>query len=421
MPGLFRRSVVGIFCLGAFALATQTSVLPVAGAGPATFHGLTPARLLDTRPGNPTIDGLRSGEGPLGTAGRIDLTIAGRGGVPATGASAVALNVTAAGATGVSYLTVWPTGLGQPTASNLNVTSPAATPNMVIVPLGSGGQVSIYNDAGNTDVIVDVLGWFPPGDVYKGLVPARFLDTRPNGSTVDDAWVRTLSIGSGSDTEVQMLGRGEVPSTGASAVAINVTVTDPTRISFLTVFPSLLPRPPSSTINFTPGATVANMAIVPIGSNGRIDVWNNDGLVYGIVDVLGYFPSGSSFVGLLPTRLMDTRPFNPTVDMQFSGAGPIKTNTATSLLVAGRGGVPSSGVGAVVLNVTVSNPTVTSFLTVWPSGVAQPTASNLNFVPRQTVANMVIVPVGADGKVSLYNSVGQTDAIVDVLGWFPTE
>ena len=109
-----------------------------------------------------------------------------------------------------------------------------------------------------------------------------------------------------------------------------------------------------------------------------------------------------------------------TIDGQFDAGGPLSAGTAVNLTVVGRGGVPGSGVGSVALNVTVTNPTVAGFLTVWPAGADRPLASNLNFVPGQTVPNMVIVPVGANGQVSIFASSGSVDVIVDVLGWFPT-
>jgi hypothetical protein len=87
--------------------------------------------------------------------------------------------------------------------------------------------------------------------------------------------------------------------------------------------------------------------------------------------------------------------------------------------VLGRGGVPTSGVGAVALNVTVTNPTTASFLTVFPSGGGRPTAANLNYTVGQTSSNMVIVKVGSGGRISLFNLSGRADLIVDVLGWFP--
>src|SRR4029077_114107 len=81
-------------------------------------------------------------------------------------------------------------------------------------------------------------------------------------------------------------------------------------------------------------------------------------------------------------------------------------------------GVPSSGVSAVVMNVTVTNPNAASFLTTWPGGQGQPTASNLNYTAGQTIANRVIVPVGANGQVNIYNAFGTADVIADVNGYF---
>ena len=97
-----------------------------------------------------------------------------------------------------------------------------------------------------------------------------------------------------------------------------------------------------------------------------------------------------------------------------TGAGGV-----IDLVVTGRGGVPDSGVGAVALNVTVTNPTAPSYLTVWPTGAPRPSASNLNYTPGQTVPNMVIAKVGTDGRISIYNYAGTTDVIVDVTRLVP--
>ena len=121
----------------------------------------------------------------MGPAGVLTVPVSGRGGVPATGVDAVALNVTATGATGSSFLTVWPSGATRPTASNLNFAAGYTVPNMAIAKLGVGGQISIFNLAGGVDVIVDVLGWFPSGGSYTGLSPARLLETRPGLATID--------------------------------------------------------------------------------------------------------------------------------------------------------------------------------------------------------------------------------------------
>jgi hypothetical protein len=73
---------------------------------------------------------------------------------------------------------------------------------------------------------------------------------------------------------------------------------------------------------------------------------------------------------------------------------------------------------AVVVNVTVTNPTAPSFLTVWPDGSTKPLASDLNYVAGLTVPNLVVVKLGANGAIDLYNASGMTDVIVDVVGWY---
>ncbi len=119
------------------------------------FSGITPARIVDTRSG--------SGEPYEGQAlqagGTLTVQVSGVGGVPAN-ATAVVMNVTVTNTTAGSYLTAWPAGQGRPTASDLNWAANQTLPNLVIVGLGSSGQVSFYNYTGTTDVIADVVGWY---------------------------------------------------------------------------------------------------------------------------------------------------------------------------------------------------------------------------------------------------------------------
>jgi hypothetical protein len=120
------------------------------------------------------------------------------------------------------------------------------------------------------------------------------------------------------------------------------------------------------------------------------------------------------YTSLAPSRLLDTR-----VPVGVPTASAVAARATVGLQVAGRGGVPVSGVSAVVLNVTVTAPKSAGFVTVYGDGTAFPTASNLNFVAGQTVPNLVIAPVGANGKVALYNGSGGTvHLIADVSGWF---
>ncbi|MDP1805886.1 MAG: hypothetical protein Q8K72_12010, partial [Acidimicrobiales bacterium] len=99
-------------------------------------------------------------------------------------------------------------------------------------------------------------------------------------------------------------------------------------------------------------------------------------------------------------------------------SAPVGPGGTISATVAGVGGVPATGVDAVVLNVTVTQPSAGSFLTIYPNGTARPLASNLNFLPGQTIPNLVVAKVGADGKVALYNHAGSSHVIFDVVGWY---
>jgi hypothetical protein len=369
--------------------------------------------------GNTTIDGQFAGIGKIGPNGVVTLTVLGRGGVRGYSVEAVAINVTVTNPSRSSFLTVWPTGEDRPTASNLNFEALQTTPNMAIAKVGSSGQISLFNFDGTVDIIVDVLGYFPVGGSYTALTPARLLETRPGYPTVDDQFAGTGAVSAGQIANVTVAGRAGLPLSGVGAVALNVTATGSTATSFLIVWPTGTDRPPTSNLNFTVGQTTPNMVIAKLGSNGQVSVANFVGSVDVVIDVLGWFPTGGAYTAVTPARLLETRPGLPTVDGNYAAGGPLGADGTLSIAVTGRGGVPSSGVSAVVVNVTATGASAKSFLTVWPTGASRPNASNLNFRERQTTPNMVIASVGAGGQISLYNLAGTVDVVVDVLGWFP--
>jgi len=364
----------------------------------------------------PTIDGQFSGTGPVVGGTSVNLQVTGRGGVPATGVGAVAINVAVTNPTTSSFLTVYPAGASRPTAANLNFTAGQTVPNLVVVKVGDNGQISMFNYAGTVDVVVDVQGWFPTGEAFTGLNPARLLDTRPGYPTIDGEFAGVGPVSTILDLKVT--GRGGVPAGGVGAVVLNVAVANPTAASFLTVFPTGSIRPTAANLNFVPGQVVPNLVVVKVGESGFVSLYNYAGRTDVVVDVLGWFPSAGSFAGVVPARLMDTRAGYPTIDAAFAGEGAVGPSTTRNLTVVGRTGIPADA-AAVALNVAVTNPSASSFLTVWPAGEPRPTAANLNFTRGQTVPNMVIVKVGAGGQISLFNLFGTVDVVVDVLGWFP--
>lgn len=248
---------------------------------------VNPARLMDTRD-LPTIDGRYRSTGAFGPGESRSLTVTGRGGVPASGVEAVALNLTVAGSTRNGFVTVHPTGTVRPTASNLNVSPGRIVANMIIVPVGARGQVQLFNADGRTQLVVDVLGWFPSSPTVTPLTPARLLDTRAL-PTVDGRFRAIGPLLGGGDLEFVVTGRGGVPATGATAVALNVTVVDTETAGFVTLHPSGTALPGTSTVNFTGGSTLATATIVPIGSGGRISIHNQQGRTHVVVDVLAWF------------------------------------------------------------------------------------------------------------------------------------
>lgn len=382
------------------------------------FHPVEPARIADTRPpaaGGSTIDGQYLGRGPVMGESVYSIQVLGRGGIPASGVVAVALNVTATNPTDASYLTVFPSHTARPTASNLNVVAGATVPNLVLTGVG-GGFVSVFNAVGSVDVVVDVVGWYASGGGFEPVWPARLVDTRPGQPTVGPWSGPQVPLGPGAVASYVVVGRGGVP-VDAGAVALNVTVTDPTAAGYLTVFPTGSSRPLASNLNFVPGRTVANAVLATVGDGGRIDVYNDAGTTDVVIDVVGWMPSAGRFHGMDPARLVDTRPGGTTIDGRVAGVGPLGQGGSLSVPVVGRAGIPV-GASAVVVNVTATEPTGTGFLTVFPAGAVRPTASNLNVVPGLTVPNLVLAGLGEDGRIVVFNSAGSTQIVVDVVGWY---
>ncbi|MFI5759827.1 peptidoglycan recognition protein [Streptomyces sp. NPDC051563] len=369
----------------------------------ATFVPVTPKRLMDTR------EGLGVPKAKVGAQGVVTLPVAGTAGIPAEDVTAVVLNVTATNPTAASYVSVYPSGTVRSSASNLNVTPGQTIPNLVVVPVVDG-KVSFYNNDGTVDLIADVTGYFAKADggsTHVSIGPKRLMDTR------EGLGVPKAKVGRQGVATLPVAGTAGIPATGVTAVVLNVTATNPTAASYVSVYPSGTTRSSASNLNVTPGQTIPNLVIVPV-VHGRVSFYNNDGSVDLIADVTGYFTSaggGSAHVSTGPKRLMDTREGLGVAKAKVGAQGVV------TLPVAGTAGIPATGVTAVVLNVTATNPTAASYVSVYPSGTVRSSASNLNFTPGRTIPNLVVVPV-VDGKISFYNNDGNVDLIADVTGYF---
>ncbi|SDP20070.1 Serine protease, subtilase family [Nakamurella panacisegetis] len=396
--------------------ATSTAVFTWRVAVAGTFASVGPSRLLDTR------SGLGAPKGKVAGPGVVNLKVLGRGGVPLTGVSTVLLNVTVTQESGAGYLTVYAGGTTRPGTSNLNYRANIDSSSLVTAPVGADGTVNLFTNL-STHVVADVFGYYVQGapsvtGSYKPVTPSRILDSRTGIGAAKQKVVP------GTTLSVQIAGRGNLPTSGLSAVVVTATVVNAASSGFITLFPSGSPtkpiRPVASNVNFATGVTMSNMAVVPVGNDGKIQLYMGGGGADVILDVAGYYlksasPSVSgSFVALTPSRVVDTRTGNG------GYSSPLLGGQILPAQITGRGGVPTSGVAAVFLNMLAVSPTAAGYVTVFSDDLSiVPATSNLNFYRGQTVANMSMSQVSSTGVVDMgVVTGGQTDLVADVAGYF---
>ncbi len=233
-----------------------------------------------------------------------------------------------------------------------------------------------------------------------------------------------------SDATAPSLDFGNVPVYGTSQQAVVVTATGGP-VTFSAALPFLTPvngaqdqaddysfvsRTCTDTLAAEQTCTVT-MAFNPFAAGLRqatlnIETTSPSATLLVALSGTGVPDATGTYYGLAtPTRFLDTR--GPTK----TGA-PLAAGSTTDVQITNRSGIPSTGVSAVVFNLTAVSTTSNGYFTTYPSGKARPTTSSINFPSGWTGANMVTLPVGADGKIKLYNYGGRAHAIVDVLGWY---
>lgn len=390
--------------LGLFARSPGTPSTAGPGIPPqllGDFVAIAPTRVVDTR------YGTGAAKRPIGPDGTITVSTAGIGGVPSAGVTAVVVNITSVGTTASTYLTVHATGGPRPSTANLSPVPGRVVGNLAVTGVNQAGQFTIFNKYGTADCIVDIAGYFTTTAASKltPLVPDRLLDTR-SGIGVKAGRVR-----GGTSIELAVTGRGGVP-TDATAVVLNVSIVAPTTYGYVTVHAVGDARAEVSSVNYEPGMVISNLVMCKVGRGGKVLLYASHGDLDITADVVAcYSPSGHQHKPVTPARLLDTR------EGIGSSLARVAGGNHVSLQVTGRGGVPTNAT-AVVLSVTAVAPTSASFISVYPTGVDRPETANLNFVAGQTVQNLVVAKLGANGKVDLFNLAGTVDIVADLNGYF---
>ncbi|GFJ76440.1 hypothetical protein Phou_006200 [Phytohabitans houttuyneae] len=361
-----------------------------------SFVRLNPSgQVLDTR------SGLGAAAGTRAARSTTTFTVAGVGGVPATGAHAVLVDVTAVPATGTgTFLTLYPAGV---TASGglsmVNTRSAAVISNTAVVPLRADGKLSVYTHNA-ADIVIDVQGYYTRG-AGGGFVPldhSGLADTRSSGGAIPARGSRTFTVATTG---------GAIPA-GASAALLDVVVVDAADGGWLGAYPTGGSNN-RSVMDFVPGET-AHAVSVRLGTDGKTTFTNNSNApIHLVLTATGYHTanpaSGWGLRTTNATRLLDTR---------ANGGAPLAASTVVDVAL----GVPSGW--AAVLNLTVVDNTQSGFLRAWPVGGTEPATSLANYPsPGGVRSGLAVVKVGTDGKVRIRNrSQGSTHLLVDVQGWF---
>ncbi|MFS0700993.1 hypothetical protein AB6N24_13560 [Cellulomonas sp. 179-A 4D5 NHS] len=362
------------------------------------YVAVAPERVMDTRNGT----GVRAGT--VGPGETVTFDPAAAGAVPRTGVRAVLLNVTGTLPTALTNVRVWASGTPIPGTSSLNMRTGETRANQVVVPVGADGRVSLNNAVGRTHLIADVQGYYstasgPGGGGYHPQDQARALDTRLQGGALDsleEVWVPLSGV-----------------PEGAEAVDVNLTVTMPTGVGHLVAWSGEGAAPNASHVNFVPGQTIPNHAVVPVslgedGAPGIVVRNNSGGRTHVIVDVQGWYddgslPDGMRFYPQTPTRLMDTR-----------RAGPVKSDGETLRL--SRDVLPAGVVQ--VVNVTVTDALGVGHVIAWSGDGTVPTTSTGNYAPGETAPSMATVTAAPAGGIALTVRGATAHLIVDSIGVF---
>lgn len=409
--------------IGAAFVALLTSGLligPSASASPAvvaphaisevagTYIPLMPTRITDTR-----HDSGYANEGDtLVAGGSVNVQVAEVVTLPVSDVSAAVLNVTAVSPTSSSFLTVYPEGTTRPVVANLTFTASETLANLVTVPVGSQGGVTIYNHSGSTDVVVDLEGIYTttpqPTGLYNPVAPNRVLGTLGSGT----------SIGPDVSTAVTVTGGSTGIPAGASAVVANVTAAGSTGSGFLTVYPapaSGTPTPPTAAnLIFSSGQVIGNRVTVPVGKNGDIEVYNHTGSTKVDVDLYGFYTgaageAGSSFTPLVPSRVTDTR--------VVTNGTPISPDSSQSFGFQ-NDGIPLAAT-ALASNVTVVAGAASGYLTIYPTtDLVPPVVGDVVFTANSIAQDFALAPLNGAATEIFSSSADPVNIVIDAFGYF---
>jgi hypothetical protein len=242
-----------------------------------------------------------------------------------------------------------------------------------------------------------------PG-TFHPVEPTRVLDTRTG-----------IGLAPTIEAVFMVVDHGGIPES-ASAAVVNITVLNPARSGSVSVFPGTAAWNGAASISFLAGHTKQSMVTATLGTNGTLAVRNNVAVPLELIaDVVGYYTGGTpstpgSFQAVGFRRVFDTR---------ATGAHPLPAGSATRVPIAGRAGLPASGMGAVVANLTVVNPARAGSVSAYASGTAWDGSASESFAAARSEQDVLTVGLGADGAAIIRNNTaGPLTVVLDVIGYY---
>jgi hypothetical protein len=388
----------------AFTAVAATLVVPqIAHADSAGKGGdyvpFSSARVvLDTRAGTGGVTGAR------GANSTTSVPALGVSGIPSAGVSGLVLRVLVVTPSAAGYVTVYPDGVTRPNLSTVDFNASQTISNFAVVQPGADGKLAVYNQAGTTQVRIEVQGYFTsaPSGTNGGEVPmtqVRAIDTLNGVGTAK------AKIPSGGTLTVSLLAGG-VPAT-ASAVSASVTVPTPTSAGSVTMVPTGTSSSAVTLIDYEDGINNTSGATIPLGANGAVTFTNRGPApVDLIVDTMAYFSKSAT----------DGAGFRPLGARVFGGSVP--ANSTIDVVVSGTNGMPTRGVAGAALSFGYSGPNAGT-LRAWPVGAAEPGIALTQHAADGRHRSSAVVRPGTDGKIRIRNnSTFASQVYVDVEGWY---
>ena len=272
---------------------------------------------------------------------------------------------------------------------------------------------------------------------HQSIEPERILDTRQSGPNTYSHYVENdTPLGADTTLTLPITGDTVTPATSgapttipatATAVAADITVLGGTSNGYVTIYADGTQQPITSATNYGINSTVTGYQIVPLGQDGKIDLYNaSTGTAHVLVDITGYFTSDISLTGdqtyhplATAQRIFNT--YSSDANTSLTKTGPVAASTAFTVGIQNVDGIPANAT-AVAINLTTTNETGGGFLEVYATGTVPAADTALTYSSAIGDASLSAdAPVGTGGTITIDNLGSAANVLGDVSGYYTND